>query len=213
MTGKEIIDLIMGRCNRTAPEFRVKVLAELTLVQVDRLEKRPQFPDWLIGEQSDALTTAGESRLYLPLDFIQEVEDMNLVFVEEDTGAESDMDRKGWDELITEYPGVEPGVPRAYTVRGNYLYLKPTPDAEYRIRFPGYYAKQDLPIDDATFHNAWTDNAPNLMIGLTGMVMAAQYLKDMELAQSFATIARDANAELDVYITATQEANRTRRMG
>lgn len=212
MTGKEILDILMGRLGRDSPEFRAKTLLEMKLAQEDRLEKRATLPHWLITERADTVTEIGEPRLFLPSDFIREVEDMNLMLVEED-GNELDLGKRGWDEALVEYDDADTGEPAIYTMRGNYVHLRPTPDAVYTIRFPGYYARQPAPIDDASFTNAWLTHASSLIIGLTGMVMAGLYLKDPELVAAFGITAKDANKELDDAITAFEEANRERRMG
>lgn len=204
--------MLMGRLGRDSPEFRAKALVEMNLVQVDRLEKRPTLPHWLITEQAEAITEPLEPRLYLPTDFIREVEDFQLIFVDTD-GDEWDLGKRGWDEALLEYDDTAEGVPAIYTMRGNYIHLRPTPDGEYTVRFSGYYAKQSPIVDDASFENAWTINAPSLLIGLTGLVMAGQYMKDADLVTTFGALAKDSNQELETSIVAFEEANRERRMG
>lgn len=212
MTGKECLDLLMGRCNRDSPEFRQKALLEMVLVQTDRLEKRALLPHWLITEQAEAFTEPDEPRLYLPSDFIREVEDMRLLLVDTD-GNELDMRKKGWDDALLYYDDTAVGVPDVYTMRGNYIHLRPTPDDIYTVRLSAYYARQPILLDDAGFTNAWTENATGLLIGLTGIVMAGQYMKDADLVTTFGVLAKDATKELDDSVVAFEEANRNRRMG
>lgn len=213
MTGKECLDLLMGRLGRTGnPQLRAIALTEMILVQTDRLEKRPLLPHWIITEEAEAFTEPDEPRLYLPTDFIREVEDMNLMIVDAD-GNERDLKKKGWDDAVLEHDDTARGEPAVYTMRGNYLYLRPTPDDVYTVRLSAYYARQPRIVDDANFTNAWTENAPGLLIGLTGIVMAGQYVKDAELVTTFGVLAKDANEELNVSIVAFEEANRSRRSG
>jgi hypothetical protein len=212
MTGKEVLDLVMGRCNRTSPEFRALVLQEMIAVQQDRLEKRGALPHWLKSERADAITEINEPRLAFPSDFLREAEDMNLMYVNEE-GDEIDLAKLSWDRALAHYDDTATGPPDVYTIRGNYIHLRPTPDAEYTVRFAAYYARQQAVQDSAEFTNKWTIEAPGLLVGLTGMVMASMYIKDNELALAFAGVAKDANKELDDAITAFEEANRDRRMG
>lgn len=211
MTGKECVDLVMARCSRDAPELRAKVLTEMILAQQQKLEGRAELPYWLLSERADTQTKVGEPRLFLPGDFLRESEDMRLIYVNAD-GDEDELDKLSWDDAHIEFDDTATGVPSVYTMRGKYLYLRPTPDAVYSIRLASYYARQPKPQDDVNFTNEWTVEAPELLIAHTGQVISAQYIKDPDLTSVFSVQIQTNEKLLNDAIVAFEEANRTRRM-
>ena len=213
MNVKKAIDRLMGRLgNRTSPSLRASCVEEMTLVQ-EQLEQAPELPWFIEDEWADALTEVNEPRIPLPTDFLREIEDRNLVLVRDD-GTLKDLRRMNYDEMEVEYPrNSSPGEPEAYTYRGEYIELRPTPDREYTIAFPSYYSRQPAPVDVETSENKWFKNVPDLLIAMTGVVMAGQYVKDAELVALFSAQQTSAENRLVRLMTAHEEENRDRRMG
>lgn len=211
---RKILDLLMARLgNKTSPALRANCLVEMSLIQETDLEGAELLPWFLIGEGAIAVTVPGERRLMLPSDFIREIEDDNLYLVNED-GTYTDIRKVGYDEGRFEL-GLNPeqGPPTLYSVRGNYILLRPTPDAEYSIRFPSYYARQPLPVDATDDQNAWFRWVPDLLLAKTGVIIAGEYLKDTELVTLFGAQQQRAVKRLENVETAREESNRSRRMG
>lgn len=199
--------------NRKTPGLRSACLDEMILVQREELEMMERLPDFIISEEATAETIAGDSRLPLPSDFLREVEDDNLWYVQDD-GTLVEIPKRGYDEGRLEISdNAEAGPPQLYSVRGNYIILRPTPDAVYQIRFPSYYARQDEPADTEGSENQWFKFVPSLLIAKTGVKIAGLNLKDPELVQIFAAEQDRGITRLKNYITAREEANRNRRMG
>lgn len=214
MNVKRALDRMMARLgNRTATGLRVSCLEEMTLAQ-ERLEKAPELPWFLESERVVANTQPNEPRLLLPTDFIREVEDFNLEISQDGGVTYQDLSRKPYDQAEVEISrNSEPGLPQLYYMRRNYIILRPTPDAEYFIRFPTYYAKQPEPVDSADSENEWFRNTPNLVMSMAGLVISTTLLKDPELVTFYAGQQKSEEDNLVRLITARQEENRDRRMG
>lgn len=213
MNVKEALDLLMGRLgNRTASGLRSKALQELKNAQ-GKLERAPELPWFIMSESATAFTIPDESRISLPTDFIREVEDENLELLDE-SGEVWDIIKKGYDEARLQYPDeTDPGKPQVYSVRGRYVILRPTPDAEYTIRFPTYYAKQDPPEDNLQSENEWFKNVPDLLIAMAGVALTTFHVKDAELIVAFQAEQKTGEDLLIRDIVAREEANRSRSMG
>lgn len=214
MNVKAALDLLMNRLGkRNAPTLRADALLEMTLIQQTDLEGAETLPWFLISERAEALTIPEEPRLVLPSDFIREVEDDNLHLVEED-GTVFDIYKRGYDEGRLEISDdEEPGIPQLYSIRGNYIILRPAPDREYTVMFPSYYARQEPPVDITISENQWFKWVPDLLIAKTGVIMAGEYLQNPELVTLFGAQQQRAVQRLENIETAREEANRSRRMG
>jgi len=213
MNVKESLDLLMGQLgNRTAQGLRAACLSEMKLAQ-EKLEQAPELPWFLEVEEATAETEPGEERLPVPTDFIREVEDFNLSLVETD-GSLVDLSRRTYDEAEVEIPrNSEWSTPQIYSMRSNYIILRPTPDAVYFVRFPTYYGKQQVPQDSESSENEWFKTVPDLMIAMAGLQIAGKRLKDPDLVTLFTNDQKSAEDRLVRLITAKQEENRERNMG
>ncbi len=214
MNTKRCLDILMRRLgNRTDPELRATCLEEMQLIQEEDLESMEELPWFLISEEITAFTVPDEPRLVLPSDFLREVEDDNLQLLDED-GTYVDIYKRGYDEGRLEISdNEEPGVPQIYSVRGQYIFLRPAPDREYTVRFPSYYARQEAPSDSESSENKWFKFVPGLMIAKTGVVIAGEHLDNPTLTQLFGAQQQRGMERLINMITAREEANRSRRMG
>lgn len=213
MNVKESLDLVMGRLGgRKRPELRALVLQEMRAFQQTECEGAEELPWFLITEQAETETEAGERRIPFPSDFIREVEDGNLVLIDED-GEEIEISSTSYQELENRFGNAEPGTPEIYHVRGNYIILAPPPDRIMTVRYPAYYAKQEQPIDSEDSENGWFREASDVIMWGAGVIVATLHLKDPELMSVMTTLLARAQARLRNVITAREEANRERRMG
>ena len=213
MNTKAALDLLMKRLgNRTAPGLRVSCLEEMVVAQ-EQLEQAPELPWFLKSERVITSTEIGERRLALPPDFIREVEDFNLE-ISEDGVTYDDLGRENYDEVQVRIDrNAEPGKPDSYYFRGNYVILRPTPDKEYFVRWPTYYAKQDPPVDDIANENLWFKHVPDLVMAMAGAIVSGLHIKDPALVTQFLTMQKSAEDRLVRLITAKEEENRDRAMG
>lgn len=213
MNVKATLDLLMKRLgNRTAPGLRESALLELQDVQENDLEGGATLPWFIITENATTKTKVDERRVALPSDFIREVEEKDFTKVVVD-GVDVRLVKMGWDEAMAEFGDEAKGPPQAYVLRGNYFMLFPKPDAEYTLKLPGYYARQEAPIDSEASENGWFKWASDLMLAKAGLVMSSMYLKDPDLVQVFTGLLQRAEKRLFVAEVARQEANRERELG
>lgn len=213
MNVKQTIDIVMGRLgNRTAAGLREKVLLEMRECQENDLEGGATLPWFIITENATTKTTAGERRVSLPPDFIREVEEKDFIQV---LDGENDVRlvKMGYDRAIAEFGDEASGQPQAYVLRGNYFLLFPVPDAEYTLKLPGYYARQDIPIDSESSENAWFKNQSDYLLAKAGLTVASLYLKDPEVVAVFDSLLKRAERRIFVAEVARQEANRERNQG
>ena len=139
------------------------------------LEKAPTKPWFLISEDSFATLTAGEERVALPGDFLQEVEDATFKFRPSDWSVDNDNEvdliKDEYDVLRKDFRAreVAPGEPQAYALLGSYFRVFPVPDDAYQVRLI-YYKKGQLLTTN--IENEWLANIPLLLLGSAGQLMA-----------------------------------------
>lgn len=207
MNAKSALDVLMSRLGgRTSPELRISCALEMQLQQ-EKLESAETLPYFLKSETASNHTAVGDRRLGKPSDFLRESDEDELIYIQDD-GTEIMLDKGDYDDLLVKYSGQ--GSPKAYALRGNYIMFFPTPDAEYAVKFSSYYARQDRIQDSDAFENAWLKNAADLLISMTGLIIAGQYLKDPELVPVFAKAEAEAKVRLFHLQVAYEEANRER---
>lgn len=207
MNAKRALDILMSRLGgRTSPELRAKCADEMQLSQ-ERLEGSETLPYFLQSETANNLTKVGDRRLKKPGDMLRESDDDELIYVDAQ-GIEHALTKGDIDDLQGDFP--DSGPPQAYGMRGDYILFFPLPDAEYSVKFTTYYARQSPIIDDASFENAWLKNASDLLISMTGLVIAGQVLKDPELVPVFSQAESAAKTRLFHMQVAWEEANRER---
>lgn len=213
MNVQKSIDIVMGRLgNRTAPPLRAKILNEMDFCQQNDLEGGATLPWFIITENAITNTKVGERRIALPPDFIREAEEKDPVKVVAG-GEDVRLVKMGYDQALEEFGDESVGPPQAYALRGNYFLLFPIPDDIYQLKIPGYYARQDPPIDSEASENAWFRWASDLLVAKSGLVVASMYLKDPDLVQVFTVLLQQAQDRLFKMEVAREEANRERQSG
>lgn len=219
MTRNQIRDIILQRCgNWDDTDLDTLIVTEMDLFQTEILEGGPLRPRFLLSEEMYISTTIGERRIPLPsapnpADFLEEWEYGSLWRY--DSTADDpwiEIPKEDYDIALERYPGS--GEPKFYDLTGDYFRLVPAPDAVYQLRMM-CYLKQTLPsaLADGDSSNAWMDNFPGWIIGGVGKVIAGQYIRDMETASFFQNMEAQAQARAQSLIVASEEINKSRRMG
>lgn len=210
MLRDDAIALLADRFNRS--DLTTRAIAEMQMAQI-QLEGLDFLPWFLLTEMATAITTVFEERLAVPTDFISEPdEDETALWTTDLTVSpplRSDLAKGTYAALVAKYKDSTYGKPLEYALVGRYFRLRPIPDAVYTVQFL-YYAGGLLLT--ANIENVWLKYAPDLLIALTGMLLA-RYPSDTDRFAMFAAdykIALDGLKRLDV---ARREANLERIMG
>jgi hypothetical protein len=209
---QQILNLLMQRLgNRTEADLRASCVLEMILAQQTKLENGAITP-WFLAKDSSGLVTAASQRsVTVPTDFIREFQEMPLYLVDS-SGTRQKLLKKSWEELVDIYGLEATGQPLQYALVGGAFQMFPLPLQVYSLELK-YAAKQGDVADDAGSENTWCKWAPDLVIAVTGEVVAAQYLQNMEMAGGFAAMEAVALRRLDTAEVARDEANRERAMG
>lgn len=185
MDAEEIVTQALNRAGRLAGDatYQGYALDELnTLIQ--SLESGATvgsggffLPWFLLTEDSTAETTANESRLLLPIRFLQEYEEGSLDHVKAD-GTVVGLTKKDLQRLDR----TATGDPKFYALGANYFYLAPVPTAAITIRMKYYQSSEAITAPTAGKTNGWTANAPHLLVAGVTAAIAASYLYNTQLA-------------------------------
>lgn len=198
---KSLIAARLG--NRTDLDTRID--AELDAAQ-EQLEQFGDFTPWfLLTETAQFTTTAGEARLPVPTDMLQEWENGALFY------QGTPLEKYDFDALEAEFYE-ETGAPEAYALVDDYFILFPTPDAAYTVRLK-YYAKDTAPSVVATGgENRWMKYAPFWLLGHAGSAVA-RYIRDNAAAELFAADAMLGQQSTYKRHIDREEVNVSRQMG
>lgn len=150
-----------------------EIVAELKLAQT-MLELGPVKPWFLISNNATALTTANQQQLSLPTNFLLEVEDAVLTYIDSDN-EEHDLVKDEYDVNRVNFKETDPGVPKAYSLLGNFFQLFPVPADEYTIRMMFY--KQDTVLT-SNVENGWLKYVPYLLLGTALKQIAEGPIRD-----------------------------------
>lgn len=202
MTMNEVIaEIQRGLGYRSDKTDEIK--SKLRLAQ-DELERGKTLPWFIVNEDETISLTAGVSTWTLPNNFIREVDDFgnpNSQFSSD--GDIVNLKRLPYDVGYSTYGGADPGEVVAYSKRGSSFVFWPTPDEDTELTI-SYYAHADDPSTAAS--NVWSENVPGLLIGLAGMMIAAD-LHDDAAQQKFAVQYAQAKDSLFKEIVADEDAN------
>lgn len=198
---EEIQRLLGGRSDLSAD-----INSGFQLEQIE-LEKRRPLPWFLESERSSIFTSSGEERVPVPSDFLAEVEDDALWYIDAE-GNETVLDKMFADEARVLYP--DPGEPIAYNLQGNYFRLFPTPDDAYQLKLV-YYQKGDVLSTDV--ENVWLLHEPNLLIARVGLRVARARQFDERIIQNFADMVQAYTRNYENNLEAREHANQRYVMG
>lgn len=189
--------------------FTERILAEMEYAQRQVLETNEWLPWFLETEMVNASTSIGDRRVALPDDFLLEIEEQHLYYVNSE-GKEVPLGKADYDFLQARYALTEDGPPVHYAL-GAQFFLFPVPDAVYVLR-QRYYAADTSMIAD-NVETKWLKHAGDLVIAATGKELAEKHIQNTTLAQGFINDMAKAWARLLNKHTAMQEINQSRVAG
>ena len=207
MTRDEVVRLLGFRLE-SREDLAERIHAEMDFVQTTILEEHEWLPWFLESELAEASTTVGEWRVPVPEDFLIEMEPASLWIVDAE-GVRHELIKKDMDVATRIAPGT--GLPKYYSLQGDYFYFAPVPDAAYPLQML-YYA-QDTRMSLANVETKWLKYAADLVIACVGREVAEKHIQNDALAASFANDIGPAWARLLNKQQARIEINQSRSMG
>ena len=207
MTRDEVVRLLGFRLE-SREDLAERIHAEMDFVQTTILEEHEWLPWFLESELAEASTTPGEWRVSVPEDFLIEMEPASLWIVDAE-GVRHELIKKDMDVATRIAPGT--GLPKYYSLQGDYFYFAPVPDAAYPLQML-YYA-QDTRMSLANVETKWLKYAADLVIACVGREVAEKHIQNDALAASFANDIGPAWARLLNKQQARIEINQSRSMG
>lgn len=211
MTRDEVVSLLGYRLG-SRTDLDAKIILEMAYVQVYTLEGTGAFTPWFLeSELANVNTAAGEERVALPDDFLGEIEDQSLWYYnpENTDSPYTELHKSSYDRLILRYQASS--IPREYSIAGDYILLRPVPDAEYNLRMR-YYAS-DVLVTTGNIENKWLKYAADLFMAEVGAVMASKHIMNQNLAAEFRNDAAIARQRLYTKHEVRKHSNRTYGMG
>ncbi len=215
MTRDEGVALIQEQLGFRS-DLATNIITNLKFAQIT-LEKGPTKPWFLVSEDSYIRTEAGEERLPLPSDFLQETDQAVLRYVPDDVSEETperDLRKDDYDILRLNYHDITTGVietgpPEAYALIGEYFRIFPTPDDDYLIRQIYYASDTEL---SSNIENQWMKYVPMLLIGKAGKQLASA-LRDSGALATFSQWEQEGRALLISQETDRDLTNRNLQVG
>lgn len=182
MTRSEAVALIQMQLAQRS-DLESQIVSQLQFAQFT-LERAPEKPWFLVSEDTFAPLTVDEPRLATPDDFLAEVDEATFKYRPDDwpTSQEVDLRKDEYDVLAREFRGADAGEPVAYALLGDYFHFFPTPDDTYQVRLI-YYQKDDVLTTD--IENRWLRNAPLLLMGSAGQLIAGGPIRDKDATAIF----------------------------
>jgi len=221
MTKGEVITLVLNRCGRRADDT---VLAGFMSTEFDNLlnslEQGVQlagggtfYPWFLLSQAETAYTVAGESRIQLPPNFIDEYED-GALWVRATTADEwTELVKEELDDLEKKYGSVAStawDMPVAYAITSQEWRLFPVPDQAYQLRTFVYRGVADMADTDSS---VWTTDGLQLVVASLGEICAKFYLYNAALGQTFELAVAKEAARLHTLSVARDMSNREPYVG
>jgi hypothetical protein len=228
MTRDQAIKLILMRCGMRQNDKALQeaCVVEMQLAQQTKCERAGFKPWFLLSENSTTITMPGENRVPVPKDFLQEYEEgaLRIRAWDEDREEEPGYTVPPWQPLrkfdeddSEDVYGTVANRPLRYSIVNGYFVITPAPDYTYMLRMRYYKAAplitEPYGEEGSVTSNVWLQQAPDWLIGETGLVIAGSYIKDDATAAKFADQAKTARDAIYVEHCAREEANRTRSMG
>lgn len=206
------VTLVKQRLGNRVDSLDAQIVTEMVLAQTI-LEGSDFLPWFLLTEFSVNTTTANEERVPLPSNFLREYEEGSL-YVYDSTQSDPWIELgKEDDETLradTDLVGTT-GQPKKYSVTGNYIRLKPTPDTTYTLRM--LYYKYDTAPESGGAENQWLKYAPDWLIAQTVVQMARNLQMPQDKVANFEVDLGKGYRRVRVADSARGAANRNYVMG
>jgi hypothetical protein len=213
MNRTQIISLVLARLGRQEGNSYLTAQAELelTLIQ-ETLEGGAFLPWFLLSDETELTYTANNRSVSLSAGFLREYEDFPLYHYDStQDDAYTKLEKDEFDYLEGRYGENATGtVPKEYSLQGDQYQLFPTPTESGVLRYKCY--EREAELTDSVLTNAWTANAPDLLVAELGTVMAG-YMKDAERLQMFIAQRGVAMQRLVAFDIARQQALRDAQRG
>src|SRR5687768_4289047 len=210
MTRDEVVALLHLRLNRT--DLEAKIISEMVFVQSFQLEGTGAFLPWFLeSEMANANAGEGEERVLLPDDFLGEIEEQSLWLYDatNEDAPYTELHKSAYDRLILRHQ--ISGTPREYALAGDYILLRPIPDATYNLRMRYYAADASLATEN--IENKWLKHAADWLMAEVGAKIAATHIRNLPLAKEFKQDAAIARQRVYTKHEARKHTNRTYGMG
>ena len=208
MTRSELVALVQQRCGNR-DDLETRILAELGFVQKTVLEGTGAFKPWFLqSDPTDLVTVAGEAKVNYPADYLGELED-NMLWYLDSGGTWQKLNKKSYDYILEK--NLDPGVPKYFVVGASNFYIGPTPDAVYTLRFR--YIARDTEVAAGGDTNLWLTYAPDLVMAEIGLRICKYHTRDAVAAEEFKQDVMEARQRLFVDHEARQNVNRVYGMG
>lgn len=144
------------------------IVASLVEAQLEQ-ERGKTLPWWLVQEDQTLSLSAGVGSVALPSGFLREVEDEEPYRSDTATGGVVHIRKVPFDEAKAVYSTYENSNPIVYAIRKTTLEFFPTPAEAMNVTW-SYYKADDAPTLGA--ENVWLANAPYVLIGRAGEIIA-----------------------------------------
>ena len=212
MTGAAALTMLMARMSRSNAALRALVLLEMIEYQKMVLEKGAIMPDFLITRDASIALSAANRRFTLPSDFLRELDEDETLWILDDDGEYHAMEKMDYEDGADQWTLAATGsLPVDYALQGLYGYTFPIPTVARTLKMD-YYATGGTIADDAV-ETVWLKHASDLILGGTGTIVNALYVKDKDAATLFAALEERGRNRLLTEQIARAEAGRNRRMG
>jgi hypothetical protein len=208
MLRDDVVKLLAWRLG-SRKNFTDRILAEMEYAQRSVLETNEWLPWFLETEMANTTTVAGDNRVALPDDFLLEIEEQHLWYVNSE-GKELVLGKADYDFLQARYALTENGEPAHYAL-GSQFYIFPTPDAAYTLHLRYYAADTSMIIDNV--ETKWLKHASDLVIAAAGKELAEKHMQNETLATRYGNDLAKAWTRLLNKHIAMQEINQSRVAG
>lgn len=180
-------------------DLDTEIVTQMRFQQEEILEQGATLPWFLISTVQSLTTVASTETLAIPSDFLLEVEEAALWFLDSGQSEGSQwrqMPKAFLDDIKTDeeatWADLILGAEPAYALVNKLFYFAPIPDAANTLRFI-YYAQDTQLTSDIT--NLWLTHAADLLMARTGLAMAEDIEND-KAALKFETRLQRADARL-----------------
>lgn len=177
----------------------------------EMFEKGPDYPWFLLSEESEIMTSIGERRIPLPTDFLAEYEE-GALYYDDETGDKIELVKHDLDYLNRIYDTTATGAPEAYSLDGQYFRIFPLPDLRYQLKMLYYKKDVDPSLISTGATNQWLTYAPECLIGAAGKVLASG-LRDNVAIAFFDSMEAKGRALLNNQNEQRKHANRSYQVG
>lgn len=217
LTGAQFITMLQARLGQRTDIAAATILLETQMVQQQKLEMDTFYPWFLQYEDTSISTVADQEYVDLPTGFLGfddedewsgiAYQDTNITYPDKWVQLVQD----DFNVIRSEYAESDTDKPVKFGLVGSRAYLRPIPDAVYPLRFR-FFKAQTLVANDSNT-TTWLTNAFDWIMGETGFIFASQYVKDMECAAVFRSMADAARKGCYFETIKRQEAGKQRQQG